>query len=977
MRKHSRAGKIVRAALMLVPLLIGSLTIASIQQRGGSQTKVRLASTQQASLRANLRAQSPSEEAMTASQPVEMKWADVSGKISIPLKESEEKDEYIESDIDPETMRRLKAQPYRAPLSVPSSYQSTEDYSAKGGARELSPLAPNLLVNFESIDDGSQLDGFLHRPPDCAMAAGQNHVMVAINSMFAIYTKTGTLVSQASYASFFSSVCSGCSPFDPRVVYDSLAARWILLCVNGNSSTTNVSNYLIAVSQTSDPTGSWWLYSINGVLNYPGTGENTWADFPQLGFDGIASASGGAVYVTSNQFTFGASPSFRTAALNILPKSSLYAGTALNYWRASDRLNSDGTPAFTLSPALTYGNPGGEFLINTRNVGNFVSLWKVIPTYPPTAVNWTLQSTNTIGTYTIPPDATQPGGCALMATNDSRISSNAVWRNNKIYAAFTEGRDWGGGGGTVSAIRVVRINTSTNATEQNETFGTDGFHYFFPAIATDGADNEVVTFARANSSEFGSIYFTGRLTSDSAMQASTLLKSGALCITGNRWGDYFSAAIDPADNSKVWIYGVWAKDVSGVSLPWDWGTWIGQVQFATPPAGLQYYPLPAPVRLLDTRPGFQACNAPGTPLAGGTDTLQLARIACTGVPSSALAVVGNATVVNFISGGGYVTLYPSNAARPNASNLNFTANHIVPNAFTVGLGSDGGFEIFTSASTHFIVDITGYYAPPGAGGLYYHPLPAPVRLLDTRPGFQACNSPGTPLTGGTDTLQLARDACTGVPSSALAVVGNATVVNSISGGGFVTLYPSNAARPNASNLNFTANHIVPNAFTVGLGSDGGFKIFTSASTHFIVDITGYYSTEAVDANGAGLLYNPLPAPVRLLDTRPGFQACNAPGAPLVGGTDTLQLARIACTGVPASALAVVGNATVVNFISNGGFVTLYPSNAARPNASNLNFTANHIVPNAFTVGLGSDGGFKIFTSASTHFIVDITGYFGP
>ena len=103
-----------------------------------------------------------------------------------------------------------------------------------------------------------------------------------------------------------------------------------------------------------------------------------------------------------------------------------------------------------------------------------------------------------------------------------------------------------------------------------------------------------------------------------------------------------------------------------------------------------------------------------------------------------------------------------------------------------------------------------------------------------------------------------------------------------------------------------------------------------------------------------------------------------PNAPLAGNTDTLQIAHTTCTGVPVSALAIVGNATVVNAFpsqSNGGFVTLYPSNAALPNVSNLNFTADQIVPNAFTVGLGGDGGFKIFTSASTHFIVDITGYY--
>ncbi len=48
---------------------------------------------------------------------------------------------------------------------------------------------------------------------------------------------------------------------------------------------------------------------------------------------------------------------------------------------------------------------------------------------------------------------------------------------------------------------------------------------------------------------------------------------------------------------------------------------------------------------------------------------------------------------------------------------------------------------------HFIVDVTGYYAPPSSG-LYYHPLPYPIRLLDTRAGTPTCIARNAPLNGG-------------------------------------------------------------------------------------------------------------------------------------------------------------------------------------------------------------------------------------
>ena len=421
------------------------------------RTQTPLPSRNRSRITSQSRGAGPSEEVMSISAPVSMSTAQFP-KVQTPalLQYGEEEEEdFILSDIDPEVLRELKdptrAQPSAAESNTSLNYGAQIDrVDDKSGPR---PLAANSFINFEGPDNFSQPDGFLHKPPDGGMAAGQNHVVVSVNSLIAIYAKTGSLVYFNSLANWFSLSCSVCKPFDPRVIYDPVAGRWIVMAVDGTNSTSNMSNYLLSVSQTSDPTGAWWFYSLNGVLNYPPTGENTWADFPHLGFDGIPASSGGAIYLTSNQFTFGGSPSFRTTVLNILPKASLYGGLALSYWRAWDRLNADGSQVFTLSPALTYGNPGGEFLINNENTGSTLSLWKVVPTYPPTAVNWSLQSTNNIGAYTIPPDANQPGGCALLATNDNRIGANSVWRNNKIYAGFTEGHNWGGG--NVAALRFV------------------------------------------------------------------------------------------------------------------------------------------------------------------------------------------------------------------------------------------------------------------------------------------------------------------------------------------------------------------------------------------------------------------------------------------------------------------------------------------------------------------------------------------
>jgi len=84
-----------------------------------------------------------------------------------------------------------------------------------------------------------------------------------------------------------------------------------------------------------------------------------------------------------------------------------------------------------------------------------------------------------------------------------------------------------------------------------------------------------------------------------------------------------------------------------------------------------------------------------------------------GISAAAQAIVGNATVVNTVPGAasGHITLYPSGVSRPTVSNLNYVPGQIVPNAFTVRLGGDGAFNIYAQTSTHFIADVTAYFAP--------------------------------------------------------------------------------------------------------------------------------------------------------------------------------------------------------------------------------------------------------------------------
>ncbi len=402
----------------------------------------------------------------------------------------------------------------------------------------------------------------------------------------------------------------------------------------------------------------------------------------------------------------------------------------------------------------------------------------------------------------------------------------------------------------------------------------------------------------------------------------------------------------------------------------------GTVQPLPPPPmnNLQFTLLPSPKRLLDTRGNPGSCVARSTPLAAG-EKFNIPTTAC-GVPVGASAIVGNATVDNSVikKPAGFLTLYPgpSGQALPATSTVNYTPGQVASNLYTMGLGGDGSVNAYANTGTHVIIDIIGYYAAPGTGNFFFHPLPAPVRLFDSR-GLSACVARSTPL-GAAEQVTIPTSSC-GIPASAAAISGNATVDNSFTRNpaGFVTLYASNlSSPPGTSNVNYVPGQVVANSFIVALGPGGSFKAAANTGTQVVIDINGYYDTNAT----SGLLFNELASPTRLFDSR-GLSACIPRNAPLNAG-ETVNLQSSAC-GIPAAALVVTGNGTVDNSAVNRppGFITIYPgpTSATRPNTSNVNYIPGLVVPNAFTATLGSDHTFNVYASTGTQVVIDLVGFF--
>lgn len=82
--------------------------------------------------------------------------------------------------------------------------------------------------------------------------------------------------------------------------------------------------------------------------------------------------------------------------------------------------------------------------------------------------------------------------------------------------------------------------------------------------------------------------------------------------------------------------------------------------------------------------------------------------------SEASAVVINITAVG-PSAAGYATAYPYGFARPATSSLNYTAGTIVNNTVITRIPSpinSKDFTLYSFASSDYVVDIVGYFAPP-------------------------------------------------------------------------------------------------------------------------------------------------------------------------------------------------------------------------------------------------------------------------
>lgn len=132
------------------------------------------------------------------------------------------------------------------------------------------------------------------------------------------------------------------------------------------------------------------------------------------------------------------------------------------------------------------------------------------------------------------------------------------------------------------------------------------------------------------------------------------------------------------------------------------------------PASLTFVPLPSPKRVFDSRATEQPPVGTKGVLLAGQERVVDVTLNSSGVPATARAVTGNATITNTI-GAGWIDVRPDGTAYAGTSTTNFTASgQTVANAFTATLGPAAKLVVRcgpapSAAQTDFVIDIVGYY----------------------------------------------------------------------------------------------------------------------------------------------------------------------------------------------------------------------------------------------------------------------------
>jgi hypothetical protein len=401
------------------------------------------------------------------------------------------------------------------------------------------------------------------------VAAGPNYLFEAVNLEGEIFTKSGSAVKSFSLYNFFN-VSTSDKLTDPRVVFDPTSGRWFATTsIFGPSSAYG---WNLAVSATSDPTGTWYVYKYTTSGSFP--------DFPKIG------VNSNKVVLTGDAFS---GSNFLGTEFIVFNKSEVMAGAA-----TTPAFFGPPQGGFAIEPALhlaptsgtTTSSPDAFYMAAVSDPSaSSIEIW-TLTGVPDTAqpVSFSTPVSLGINTLSSPPNAVQEGTAQTVDTNDNALL-DAVFRDGspgELWVAASGACTPAGDTTTRSCLRLIEISIGSGTFNVNQDFdyAQAGDYLFFPAIRTDKHGDLVTVFNRSSATQYVSIYRSMQLTSDPAGTLETPpveIQPGQNAYTESaRWGDYSGEGIDPYDDTTAWVAGEYPTSC-GFLLPSCWGTWVADV----------------------------------------------------------------------------------------------------------------------------------------------------------------------------------------------------------------------------------------------------------------------------------------------------------------------------------------------------------------------------------------------------------------
>ncbi len=461
----------------------------------------------------------------------------------------------------------------------------------------------NADQNGPELTPGLNFDGMLDTdgvtPPDPTGDIGLNHYIQMVNisggARFQIWNKQGQSVYGPAATSTIWSQVQSSSIGDPIIQYDHDAQRWLMLEMQGFGE----NQLLVAMSNTSDPTGGWkvWRIQCQGFPDYPKL--YVWKN---------------AYFITVNEIVNGNECSGyaldKAAMLNGTSNISTYRFVmpnfnAIQYQPATGADWEGGPPPPAGSPGLIFRVYDDAWDGGTDQI----QMWQI-------NVDWANQSSNfAFGPTKFPvaPFETrvcygsglfdcleQPNTSQRLTALENIIMYRAPYRNfgtheSVVLNHVTDVSTQVGDGGD-AAVRWYEFRKNSGEPNwfvyQQGTYAPDANNRFTGTLTMDEQGNIGLGYSVVSNITFPGIRFTGRRKSDPLGQMSVQeynLVSGGKSHQDERWGDYSSMAIDPVDGKTFWFTGEYQPANK------NWGTRIGTFQIRRDTYDITPIQLVAPV----------------------------------------------------------------------------------------------------------------------------------------------------------------------------------------------------------------------------------------------------------------------------------------------------------------------------------------------------------------------------------------------